>query len=143
MKSGNGTRRAFLHTVGQVVAATVFVPAAVVFAPRRGSAAGIRIHPEPRPGVDGGAVLPADRVLPHVADLFDAVRKIPAVVDGIGCYCGCAPLPEMYSLLSCYEGVGMAQYCAICEGSGRLAVRLHAGGSTLDEIRAAIDRRFG
>jgi hypothetical protein len=37
----------------------------------------------------------------------------------------------------------MAQFCVICEGEGRLAVELHAQGRSLDEIRAAIDRRFG
>lgn len=63
-------------------------------------------------------------------------------MDGIACHCGCGALPDMYSLLSCYEGAGMAQYCAICEGSGRLAVQLHTAGTDLDGIRAAIDRRF-
>lgn len=100
-------------------------------------------HPEPRPGIDGSKVLPADAVPPHVAELFDAVREIPHIVDGIACHCGCGELPDMVSLLSCYEGMGMAQYCNICAGEGRLAVRLHQEGRTLEEIRAAVDRRFG
>ena len=49
----------------------------------------------------------------------------------------------MRSLLSCYEGVGMAQGCHICEGEGRLAVRLEREGAPLDQIRAAIDRAYG
>ena len=49
----------------------------------------------------------------------------------------------MRSLLSCYEGIGMAQFCVICEGEGRMAVSMRAQGHTLGEIRAAIDRRFG
>ena len=99
-------------------------------------------HPEPRPGIDGSAVLDAAEVRPGVAELFDGIREIPHVADGLGCHCGCGAMPDMRSLLSCYEGVGMAQFCVICEGEGRLAVQLHAEGKSLDEIRAAIDRRF-
>ncbi|MCI0434308.1 MAG: hypothetical protein L0271_11830 [Gemmatimonadetes bacterium] len=49
----------------------------------------------------------------------------------------------MYSLLSCYEEAGMAQYCNACQSEGRLVWRLHEEGRSLDEIRTAIDRRFG
>jgi len=100
-------------------------------------------HPEPRPRIDASAVLPPERVAPHAAELYDHIREIPHVVDGIRCQCGCADLPGMYSLLSCYGESGMAQYCDICSGEGRLAYRLHKEGRSLDEIRAAIDRRFG
>lgn len=99
-------------------------------------------HPDPRPGVDGSRVLAADAVDPEVAELFDQIRAIPHVVDGVRCYCGCADLEGFYSLLSCYEGYGMAQECHICQGEGRLVCRLHREGRSLDEIRAAIDRRF-
>ena len=37
----------------------------------------------------------------------------------------------------------MAQMCLICQGEGKLAERLYRDGRTLDEIRAAIDARFG
>ena len=100
-------------------------------------------HPEPRPDVDGGLVLEGSAVRADLADTFDGIRSIPHVADGIGCHCGCGAMPEMRSLLSCYEGFGMAQFCVICEGEGRLAVELHSEGRTLDEIRMAIDRRFG
>ena len=49
----------------------------------------------------------------------------------------------MYSLLSCYEGPAMAQFCDICQGEGRLVARLRGEGRTLGEIRKAIDERFG
>ena len=75
-------------------------------------------------------------------ELFDSVRKIPEVVDGIRCNCGCTNPPEFYSLLSCYEGHGMARDCHICQGQGRLAVRLHREGKSLDDIRTAIDAKF-
>jgi hypothetical protein len=37
----------------------------------------------------------------------------------------------------------MARICEICRGQGRYAFRLHKSGKTLDEIRAAIDARYG
>ena len=75
--------------------------------------------------------------------LFDSVRKIPQIIDGIRCNCGSGHPPAMYSLLSCYEGDAMAVECAVCHRQGRLAARLHAEGKTLAEIRAAVDAKFG
>jgi hypothetical protein len=152
-------RRGFLWTVSRSGAALA-LPQLVGVAPLRAadrSPAGSRPaaptvpnsagtfagHPEPRPGVDGASVLAGPDVRPGLAELFDGIRRIPHVADGIGCHCGCGAVPGMRSLLSCYEGIGMAQFCVICEGEGRLAVELHAEGRSLDEIRAAIDRRFG
>ena len=102
-------------------------------------------HPTPRPGVTGEKVLTKEQLAskPKLIPLFDSVREIPEVIDGIHCNCGCTNPPEFYSLLSCYEGKGMATECGICQGQGRLAVRLHKEGKTLDQIRAAIDAKFG
>jgi hypothetical protein len=102
-------------------------------------------HPEPRPGVTGAHVLTKAQ-LTH-ADLdavaaFDMVRQIPQVADGIRCHCGCAGEPGYRSLLSCYEGDGMAQHCVICQGQGKLAFTLHQKGKSLKEIRAAIDKEY-
>ncbi len=102
-------------------------------------------HPEPRPGVTAEKVIPAAE-LGGDADVmatFDKVRQIPGVVDGIRCHCGCADLAGFYSLLSCYEGAGMARYCYICQGEGNLTFRLHSEGKSLAEIREAIDARYG
>ena len=104
------------------------------------------LHPTPRRGITAARVLKADQL--HGADddvvaVFNMVRQIPQVADGIYCYCGCADLPDHYSLLSCYEQDGMAQGCVICQGEGRMAFELHKQGRTLDQIRAAIDRNFG
>jgi len=102
-------------------------------------------HPEPRPGITAAKV-PAVAELSHPAAgrVFDQVRQIPQIVDGIRCHCGCAESPDNYSLLSCYEGKeAMAQHCVICQGQGRLAFRLSREGKTLDEIRAAIDEEYG
>ena len=103
-------------------------------------------HPTPRPGITGAKVLARDQLAgtPKLASLFDSVREIPDVIDGIRCNCGCSHYDGFYSLLSCYEGRdAMARECAVCQGQGRLAVRLHKAGKTLDEIRAAVDAKFG
>lgn len=139
------SRRDFLAVLTGLVAGAVLPPGAAArpsWVPGGRTTRSGAPHPEPRPGVDGSKVLSPDQVAPHVAELFEEIRRIPEVVDGLGCRCGCAEVPGMYSLLSCYEGAGMAQYCDICQGEGRLAVALHAEGRTLDEIRAEIDRRF-
>ena len=102
-------------------------------------------HPKPRPGIDASKVLSAERLKdsPRALIAFDEIRQIPAIVDGIRCHCGCAGSEGFYSLLSCFEGDGMARMCDICRGQGRLAFRLHRAGKTLDEIRLAIDDRYG
>jgi hypothetical protein len=91
-------------------------------------------HPTPRPGITAARVLASDKLAGN-ADLiavFDGVRAIPQVIDGIRCQCGCATVDGFYSLLSCYEGDGaMATICHICQGEGKLAIRL------------AIDAKFG
>jgi hypothetical protein len=130
------SRRAFLHRSSLFLLALVAWPRAA-WARSPG-------HPTPRPGITGDKVLTKAQL--HDAalvPLFDAVRAIPEIVDGIRCTCGCATLPGFYSLLSCYEGEGMARDCRICQGQGRLAARLHRDGKSLDQIRAAIDAKFG
>ena len=101
-------------------------------------------HPTPRPGIDASRVLASDRIddEPDVKAAFDQVRRIPQIVDGIRCHCGCGD--RLYSLLGCFEGEhAMALHCRVCQGQGRLAYRLHRDGKTLDEIRTAIDARYG
>lgn len=101
-------------------------------------------HPDPRPDVDGSRVLTAEQLAdtPSLVPLFDGIRAIPHIADGIRCKCGCAALEGFRSLLSCYEGSGMATMCHICQTEGRMAIRLNAQGRTLDQIRRAIDARF-
>ena len=103
-------------------------------------------HPNPRPGITAAKV-PAKDKLDGKADLiavFDGVREIPEVVDGIRCQCGCADSDGFDPLLSCYEGeAAMAKICHICQGEGKLAIRLHKEGKSLDVIRNAIDAKFG
>ena len=137
-------RRRFLTWIAGAAAAFL-TPAIAAADLRRGFVVSGRVtHPEPRPGIDGSRVLTAEQLqgAPHLIDLFDAVREIPHIADGIRCYCGCADLDGYRSLLSCYEGVGMAQHCEICQGQARLAHGRWQEGQSLDQIRRAIDARY-
>jgi hypothetical protein len=101
-------------------------------------------HPDPRPGIDASKVLTREQLADHpdAITAFDQVREIPQIVDGIRCSCGCASREGFYSLLSCYEGEGMARMCEVCQGTGRMAYRLHKQGKSLKEIREAVDLRY-
>lgn len=139
---GIQTRREFLSALAGALVA--------VAAGARSAVAGVRApgepftHPDPRPGIDASKVLTADRLAnPSAAPVYEMVREIPEVVDGIRCHCGCAELDGYYSLLTCYEEQGMAQFCDICKGQAREAYRLHEKGKGLKAIRTAIDARFG
>ena len=136
-------RRQFLVRALTAVAVALAVPnnarAARLRAPKWGP------HPKPRPGITSAKMLTTEQVAgKRAADAFEGVRAIPEIADGIRCHCGCAELPEYYSLLTCYEGPkAMALSCPICQGEGRMAARMHKEGATLDEIRAALDAKYG
>lgn len=103
-------------------------------------------HPEPRKGITAAKVAPASRLVDDsraVRAAFEDVRQVPEIVDGIRCQCGCADQEGHYSLLSCFEGDGMARHCVFCQGQGRMAFRLHREGKSLAEIRKAIEERYG
>jgi hypothetical protein len=138
------SRRHFLAQLALAVAWLTSWPRPVC-ATGRPRLRGPHPHPTPRPGITADKVLTAEQlgVWTSALPAFDEVRQIPEIVDGIRCNCGCADEPGFYSLLSCYEDEGMARMCDICQGQGRLAFRLHRAGKTLDEIRAAVDARFG
>jgi hypothetical protein len=129
------------HFLAHTLALTALPAIARALAHRRSP------HPTPRAGVTSARMATAAQLAEEDADVreaFESVRKIPQVVDGIRCHCGCAGRPENYSLLSCYEGEhAMARHCMVCQGEGRMAARLHADGKTLDQIRTAIDERYG
>ena len=135
------------------IASAPVVVAAAAAAMRRGDVCAMQKspsllsdHPTPRPGITAAKVLKGKQLTGEHADaapVFDMVRQIPHIIDGIRCQCGCAELEGNYSLLSCYEGHGMAGHCQICQGEARLAYRLHKQGKSLDQIRAAIDAKYG
>lgn len=142
------SRRTFLAAGGTALVA-MLVPGRTASAARVRARVRARVpgpHPTPRAGITGANVLTREQLAgkPQLVGLFDSVRAIPEVIDGIRCNCGCEHSEGVYSLLSCYEGKdAMAIECAICQGQGRLAVRLHRAGKSLDAIRAAVDAKFG
>ncbi|MGH7675448.1 MAG: CYCXC family (seleno)protein, partial [Gemmatimonadales bacterium] len=75
-------------------------------------------------------------------EAYAAARRLPAVLDGLYCYCDCALHSGHRSLLTCFESEHGA-YCDICVGEAVLAGDLSAQGLALERIRAAIDARFG
>jgi hypothetical protein len=142
------SRRHFLQASARVLAsgiAGVFILPGGAFGAAVGRPSTLVDHPTPRPGITGAKVLGAADLpdAPGLVPLFDAVRAAAPVIDGIRCHCGCAGEARMYSLLSCYEGDGMARVCPICQGEARLATRMHREGRSLKEIRIAVDAQFG
>jgi hypothetical protein len=102
------------------------------------------LHPEPRPGVTAERVLPPSLVLTTPAEAaaaYAAARGAPQLLDGLYCHCECAKHFGHRSLLTCFESDHGGQ-CDICMGEALLATRMASGGSTLDQIRRAIDERF-
>jgi len=136
MMASSISRRSALGRIAVIVGAPLLLGGS------RGSASGPR-HPDPRPGITAEHVLPESKVDAEHRDAYDAARQIPEILDGIYCHCDCADRhSNLRSLLSCYE-TEMPMSCGVCSGEARTALRLHREGKTLDEIRAAIDKRFG
>lgn len=98
-------------------------------------------HPEPRPDITSAKVLPEEEVPQRARPAYRAAREIPGVLDGLYCHCDCAERDKLRSLLSCFQ-TRMPTSCGICREEAVLALRLHREGRTLDEIRAAVDRKY-
>jgi Protein of unknown function with PCYCGC motif len=137
------SRRTFLAAgIGALAAIAAAVPVAHARARRRHAPGP---HPDPRPGITGAKVATKEQLkdAPALIPIFDSVREMPEIADGIRCHCGCADLPGYRSLLTCFENAdAMARECKTCQGQARLAARLKQSGKSLDEIRAAIDAKF-
>ena len=132
------------RTVPWVIAAAAGAAAlGVLVASHAGRGVGA-VHPDPRPGVTAERVLPASLVLntPGAAEAYAAARIAPAVLDGLYCHCDCSKHFGHRSLLTCFES-DHGSRCSTCMGEARLAADLAAQGRTLDQIRHAIDQRFG
>jgi hypothetical protein len=101
-------------------------------------------HPDPRPGITAERVLPDVAVprTPGSTEAYAAARAAAATLDGVYCHCDCSKHSGHRSLLTCFESEHGA-YCDICMGEAVLTARLAARGTSLQEIRAAIDARFG
>ncbi len=121
---------------GTAVAALGFV----MVGPRRAAAG----HPNPRPGVTAEQVLPPSIVpnTPGALAAYEAARQAPQVLDGLYCHCNCSKSFGHRSLLTCFESEHGSR-CDICMGEAMLASQLAARGTSLAQIRKAIDAQFG
>lgn len=102
------------------------------------------VHPDPRPNITAERVLPPG-LLPDaqgVVEAYAAARTAPQVLDGVFCYCQCARNFGHRSLLTCFES-DHGSRCDICMSEAVLAAQLADRGNTLQQIRRAIDERFG
>jgi hypothetical protein len=124
-----------------VAGAAAIVLAAVLFSAR--SAAG-GTHPDPRPGITGERVLTGAAIpgTPGAAEAYAAARAAASTLDGVYCHCDCSKHAGHRSLLTCFE-TNHGAYCDICMGEAMLASQLASRGTSLQEIRAAIDAQFG
>lgn len=100
-------------------------------------------HPEPRPGITGDKVLAESEIgsRRRVREAYAAARAHPELFDGVYCACQCDESMNHRSLLSCFESrqpIG----CLACREEGELVARLARDGTSLDEIRAAVDREY-
>lgn len=113
----------------------------VLVGPRRAHAAG---HPEPRPGITAERVLPPALVpnTPGALEAYEAARRVPQVLDGLYCHCNCSKSFGHRSLLTCFESEHGAR-CDICMGEAMLASQGSARGTSLDQLRKAIDAQYG
>ena len=119
---------------------------ALILRPASAHGGGRIVHPDPRPGIDASEVMTGDRLAAFgegTVEVYDMVREIPHIADGIGCSCGCSALPGYRSLLTCFYATGMAMGCVICQGQARLAYGRYQEGQSLEQIRRASDARFG
>jgi uncharacterized protein with PCYCGC motif len=101
-------------------------------------------HPEPRPGITAERVLTGAAIpgMPGATEAYAAARAAAATLDGVYCHCDCSKHAGHRSLLTCFE-TNHGAYCDICMGEAMLAAQLASRGTSLQEIRAAIDARFG
>jgi hypothetical protein len=99
-------------------------------------------HPAPREGISGQGVLSGDVVPSSARTAYTIAARIPSILDALYCHCDCHERDELRSLLECFEN-RMATTCGICQDEARIASEMHADGKSLDEIREAIDTRYG
>jgi len=124
-----------------VAGAAAIVLAAVLVSARPATAGA---HPDPRPGITAERVLTGAAIpgTPGAADAYAAARAAAGTLDGVYCHCDCSKHAGHRSLLTCFE-TNHGAYCDICMGEAMMAAQMASRGTSLTEIRAAIDAQFG
>ena len=100
-------------------------------------------HPQPRVDAHASHVMPAARYerSSRVSETYAMAAQIPAVLDGIYCYCFCHNTFGHYSLLDCFLD-DHAATCDVCMKEAVLAYEMTQRGDALDAIRQEVDRRY-
>ncbi|HSH74183.1 MAG TPA: CYCXC family (seleno)protein [Longimicrobiales bacterium] len=134
-----GSNRAPLWIMSGSVLAALLVLAAVT---QRGREPASH-HPTPRLDAHAAHVMPAARYAqsPGVQEVYEMAAEIPAVLDGLYCYCFCNQTFGHYSLLDCFRddhGAG----CDVCLNEAVIAYEMTKQGSSLEDIRQAVDGRY-
>jgi hypothetical protein len=137
------SRAAFLRGCIGLVATTAFSRPTFEAAPP----AEPLIHPDPRPGITAERVLAAEALgtrSQKVLAAYGAARLYPEIFDGLGCGCGCTEGKHAThrSLLVCYE-TKQPTGCWTCQQEAEFVRGLADQKTSLTEIRAAVDKKFG
>lgn len=125
-----------------VIAAAAVMAIAALLLMARGASADR--HPEPRPGITAAGVLAPSTYAGYdqIVRAYVAAQQVPQVLDGLTCYCQCRENFSHRSLLSCFQSEHGAS-CDICQIEAMMAEDMHRQGKSLEEIRQAVDARFG
>ena len=139
VRQAAGKSRAPLYIMGGSLVAALLVVAIVT---QRGRPEASH-HPTPRVDAHASHVMPAARFAssPQVAETYAMAAEIVSVLDGLYCYCLCRETFNHYSLLDCFKD-DHAAGCAVCMDEAILAYEMTRQGSSLDEIRTAIDAQY-
>ncbi len=101
-------------------------------------------HPAARAPEVASDVLPHTRYAnyPRVADAYRMAAIVPAVLDGLYCYCRCSEHSGHYSLLDCFAS-DHAAGCDICMSEAVVAHDMTMAGADLEAIRHRVDATYG
>lgn len=101
-------------------------------------------HPEARVEALAPDVMEAERYsgMGRAMQAYQMAAAIPAILDGLYCYCFCSDHSGHYSLLDCFAGDHGAA-CDVCMREVDIAYRMTMQGESVAAIRKEIDRVYG
>ena len=87
-------------------------------------------------------ILPPEHFTGKIAETYAIAAKHSELLSHIHCHCGCETEEGHQSLRDCFT-TEHASGCEICMEEARQAAVMQDSGLSTQEIRAAIDARFG
>ena len=102
------------------------------------------LHPAPRDAEMASDVLPDARYAdyPRARQAYQMAAAVPAVLDGLYCYCHCSQHSGHHSLLDCFAS-DHAATCDICMSEAVLAYEMSRDGASLEAVRDEVVRIYG